>query len=294
MINELRAMAIFAKTVETGSFRGAAKLLDLSPSVISHHISLLEERLGVALLYRSTRKLSLTHEGEELFASASKIVEAAESGLDAIAGRSREPAGALSLTMPAFFTRNALTADIAAFARRYPRIALSINFSDVKQDIIGAGFDLAIRIGQPDDSALKCRRLFAMERVLVGASALVQGRTVKQPEELSSWDWLGVKMTKNSKLLTNSKGKQVLVAYEPRVVVDSIDALGQLAVAGLGLAAAPVFLVQQELADGRLLEPLPGWQVEALDVYAVWPANAPKAGLTARLLRFLAERQSAP
>ena len=93
MIDELRAIAVFAKTVEAGSFRAAARELSLSPSVVSHHVSQLEDKLGVALLYRSTRRLSLTHDGEKLFHHAKEMLASAENGFDAIAKRANEPTG---------------------------------------------------------------------------------------------------------------------------------------------------------------------------------------------------------
>src|ERR1700722_10596823 len=100
MLNELRLMAIFARTLELGSFRKAALELNLSPSVVSHHIAELEKRLGVALLYRSTRKLSATAEGKHLFESAKTMLLAAEQGIEAIRMSAHEPRGNLSLTIP--------------------------------------------------------------------------------------------------------------------------------------------------------------------------------------------------
>jgi DNA-binding transcriptional LysR family regulator len=101
MLDQLRPLAVFAKTVETGSFRAAASALELSPSVVSHHIAQLETRLGVALLYRSTRRLALTRVGERLFQSARVMLEAAETGLDSVSRQSRQPVGELRITAPA-------------------------------------------------------------------------------------------------------------------------------------------------------------------------------------------------
>ena len=288
MIDDLRAMAIFAKTVETGSFRAAADEFKLSPSVVSHHVSQLEDRLGVALLYRSTRRLSLTHDGERLLEAAKAILAAAEDGLNAIARRSAEPAGRLSITAPAFLSRGTLIEDIATFAHAFPKVALSINFSDVKQDLIRDGIDLAIRIGALQDSSLKCKKLFDVKRKLLASPEFVAGKKKpRRPEDLLEWDWIGVKMRPDNKILTHKKGEACKVDFTPRISVDSIDALCQLAIAGLGLATPPLFLVEQEIRAGRLIEPLPAWNVEALGVYAVWPPNAPREGLTFRFIRFL-------
>lgn len=288
MIDELRALAIFAKVVEAGSFRSAANELKLSPSVVSHHVAQLEERLGVALLYRSTRRLSLTYDGEKLFKSAEAMLSAAEKGLNSIAYNATEPTGKLSLTVPAMLTRSPLVRDIAAFAKTFPKVALSINFSDTQQDLIRESIDLAIRIGNLKDSALKSKRLFAMTRKLVAAPALMsEHKPPRLPQDLLKWDWIGLKMSPNTKTLINQKGKTYLIHFEPGIIVDSMDAVCQLAIAGLGLATPLAFLVAEDIHRGYLVEPLPEWHAKSLPVYAVWPPNASKESLTFRFIAFL-------
>lgn len=293
MINDLRALAIFAKVVESSSFRSAAVALNLSPSVVSHHIAQLEKRLGVALLYRSTRRLSLTNEGEQLFASAKKMLCAAEKGLNSIAYNAVEPTGKLHLTIPAMLTRSALMDTIAAFAKSFPNVAITINFSDIQQDLIQDSIDLAIRIGDLKDSTLKSKRLFTMKRKLVAAPTLLnKNKPPKIPKDLLKWDWIGLKMRPNSKKLINSKGKVCVLNFEPRIIVDSMDAVCQLAIAGLGIATPLASLVTDELNQGYLVELLPEWQVESLPVYALWPPNVSKESLAYRLIKFLEEHCS--
>jgi DNA-binding transcriptional LysR family regulator len=292
MIDELRALAIFAKVVEAGSFRSAANALKLSPSVVSHHVAQLEERLGVALLYRSTRRLSLTHEGEKLFMSAETMLSAAEKGLNSIAYHATEPAGKLNLTLPAMLTRSPLVGDIAAFAREFPKVALSISFTDKQQDLIREGIDLAIRIGNLKESGLKSKRFFIMTRKLVASPALIkEHKSPRWPQDLLKWDWIGLKMRANTKRLINQKGKTYVIDFEPRVIVDSIEAVCQLAIAGLGLATPPAFLVAEDIRQGYLVEPLPDWQAESIPVYFVWPSNASRESLTFRFIAFLEKRK---
>lgn len=292
MIDELRALAIFAKVVETGSFRAAANALKLSPSVVSHHVAQLEERLGIALLYRSTRRLSLTHDGKKLYVSAEAMLLAAEKGLNSIAYHAAEPTGKLILTLPAMLARSPLVSDIAEFAKTFPKVALSINVSDIQQDLIREGIDLAIRIGSLKDSTLKSKRIFTMKRKLIVAPTLLnQHKSPRQPQDLCKWDWIGLKMRSNTKTLVNQKGKTCLINFEPRVIVDSMDAACQLAIAGLGLATPPAFLVVEDIQRGYLVEPLPKWQVESLPVYIVWPPNASKESLTFRFIAFLEMRK---
>ncbi|QEL54487.1 LysR family transcriptional regulator [Chromobacterium paludis] len=288
MIDELRALAVFAKTVETGSFRAAARALRLSPSVVSHHVSQLEGKLGAALLYRSTRKLSLTPDGQALYQHAQAMLQAAESGLNALAGRAAEPAGSLSVTLPAFFARHPLVERLADFAQRHPKVELTLDFSDEKRDLIRDGIDLAIRIGELPDSALKSRRLLDMPRITVAAPSLLAERAAPQtPAALADWPWLGIRMRPNRKTLSLSAGETQTFAFQPRLTVNNIDAACRLAIAGCGLATPPAFLVEDDIAAGRLANVLPEWQVETLGVYAVWPANAARESLTLRLLDHL-------
>lgn len=292
MIDELRALAIFAKTVEAGSFRTVAKALKLSPSVVSHHISQLEQRLGTTLLYRSTRHLSLTQDGENLFLAAKAMVQAAENGLNTITHQSAEPQGKLTITVPGVLTRSTLLDDLALFAQTFPKIALSISFSDVQQDLIREGIDLAIRIGGLKSSTLKAKRLFDMKRKLVVAPSYLQHRKQpRKPEDLINWDWIGLKMRPFHKTLVNKSGKTFEIDFKPRIIVDSVEAVYQLALAGMGLATPPLFLVQAAIQQGLLVEPLNGWGVESLGVYAVWPPNVSKESLTFRLIDFLVCQQ---
>lgn len=171
------------------------------------------------------------------------IKRAAEKGLNSVAYRATEPTGQLSLTVPAMLARSPLVGDIAAFAKAFPKVALSISFSDIQQDLIREGIDLAIRIGDLKDSGLKSKRLFTMTRKLVGAPVLMSEHdSSRRPQDLLKWDWIGLKMRPNTKTLINQKGKTCLIEFEPRVIVDSMDAVRQLAISGLGLATPPAFL----------------------------------------------------
>lgn len=293
MIDELRALAIFATVVEEGSFRSASQTLKLSPSVVSHHVAQLEERLGVTLLYRSTRRLSLTHEGEQLFASAKAMISAAEQGFNSIAHQATEPSGKLTITIPALLTRSPLVKDIADFAIAFPKVSFSMSFTDIQQDIIKEGIDLAIRMGSLKDSALKSKKLFNMQRTLVAAPAIMTHQKLpKRPQDLMTWDWIGLKMRPHMKtLIHQTTGKSVDIDFKPRIIADSVDAVCQLAVAGCGLATPPTFLVAEQIKHHHLIEPLPAWRPDPIPVYALWPPNVSKESLPFKLIRFLEERK---
>jgi DNA-binding transcriptional LysR family regulator len=290
MLEHLRALAVFARVAELGSFRAAARALGLSPSVVSHHVAELERRLAIPLVHRSTRRLALTPDGQLLLVAAREMVDAATRGLDAVSGRSATPTGALRITVPAFLAETALARDLAAFASAYPKITLTVSFTDSPRDLLRDGLDLALRIGKREDSSHKTRSLGEMRRVLVGAPGYVADRAPRTPRDLAVCDHILLSSRPPELSLTSATARPVTIALAPRVSVDSAAAMRELAIAGVGLATVPEVLVRAELARGRLVEVLPAWQPAALPVYAIWPGSAQRAELTLRFLEFMAPR----
>lgn len=290
MIDQLKPIAIFQIVVDHGSFRSAAKALRMSPSVVSHHVSQLEQALGTALMYRSTRKLALTEEGKRLITHARNMVEAAETGLQEVSTRSEQPTGALNLTIPAVLSRSKLVDRIAQFTRKYPGVQLSMDFSDVRRDLIGDGFDIAIRMGWLSDSSHKARKLFEVKRSLVASKTYLNSKPEpKTIDELSTWDWLELAPVWNkAETFKHNDHKQVVLKPKARISVNDANALGRLSGQGAGLAVIPDFLAEPEIASGLLREVFPDWAAEPVGVYAVWPPNAPRDGLIKRFVDHLA------
>ena len=292
MLDELRLMAIFAKTLELGSFRRAAADLKLSPSVVSHHIAQLEKRLGVTLLYRSTRKLSATHEGMQLFRSAQSMLECASQGLSAMTYYSSEPSGTLKISAPAVLARSFLIGDLAAFSKQYPKIKLIVDFSDEAKDLIREGYDLAIRIGELEDSSMKSRKIFQIKRTLVINKASYENRKpIKKPEDLREHRWIGIHMLPNYRVFTHKDGTKKKIEFDPCITVDSVEAAFQLVKSGAGFSTPPSFLVEQEGSSSGLFQLLPQWSVQSLDTYILWHPNASETALASRFKNFLLERK---
>lgn len=289
MFDELRAISIFAKTVETGSFRACAKALRLSPSVVSHHIAHLEQKLGLTLLYRSTRKMSLTSEGERLYEASKKMLEAIELGLDSILPAQENPSGTLKVSMASILVRSGLMDKIAQFCQEHPHVKLHINFTDKIVDLIEERFDMGIRIGTLKESGLMAKKLFSFGRKLVCSPSFFEKQTKpKEPEDLNAWRWIGFEMLPLTRRFKNSAGKSVAVNYQANLMCDSVDAAYQLAIAGAGLSSPPDFLVEKDIKKGTLVEVLPEWQMEPLNVYAIWPQNLLKNNLASRFRNALA------
>jgi DNA-binding transcriptional LysR family regulator len=291
MIDKLRRMAIFASVVDQGTFRAAAQHLGFAPSRVSQAVSDLEKELGVTLLYRSTRRLSLTAEGQILYDKVTQMLQAAETGLDAINLISSQPAGELRVTAPAFITQTGIMDLFAEFSRDYPSVALKFNFSDRPRELIKEGFDVGIRAGWLKDSELMSRKIGEVNRLLVASPDVVADHTEPQhPDDLAEWNWVHFSMRPERAELYTEDGQSVSVACRHRIEVDSAHALYEFAVRGLGLTAIPETLARRGIEHGELVHVLPEWMVRPLEIYAIWPDRSRRESLTLIFARFLAER----
>jgi len=281
MLDQLRQVAILAKTIDHGSFRGAARELELSPSVVSHHISQLEEHLGVALLYRSTRKLALTGEGEQLLSSTQPLLEAVQSIFSELSSTASDPSGELRITAPSVFIQSPLTDQIASFSIKYPGIKLQLDFTDERGDLISGGHDIAIRAGLNKRSSATTKLLFSAPRLLLASTDYIKSRPkISRPEALKDWDWVELLPVRHIKpTFHKSKHKQVTLKPTAHIVANDAAAAYRLARAGAGLAILPGFLAEDDIAAGVVKQVLPTWQLQPIDVFAEWPSNAPRHGL---------------
>jgi len=290
MLNQLRQIAIFAKTVEHGSFRAAAKVLHLSPSVVSHHIAKLEEELGVALLYRSTRKLSLTSDGEALLVSAHAMIESAEDFFSVATNQSTQLIGELSVALPAVMQQSKVINRIGDFVNLHPNMTIKLDFSDSLSDLIRDGIDVAIRMGWLEDSGLKARKLYDVKRCVVGSAKYVQSKPNKiTVEEIESWDWIELSPVGFNNLFSFTHNPKRVFKPKAQIRVNSAFAMQQLVANDNGLAALPEFIIKDKLNSGEFIQILPDVDIPPLGVFAVWPANAPKGGMTSQFVEYLKE-----
>lgn len=288
MIDDLKALAIFAETVKQKSFRGASKHLNLSPSVVSYHITQLEKRIGTPLLYRSTRKISLTHQGSILYKHTTEMLNAAHEGLSKISSSSSEPFGKLSIRLPSVLMRSPINKKIAEFSIKHPGIEFHFSYSDVRQDLISNGIDLAVRVGEMEDSSLKSKKIGTIERRLTcSPDYLLKKGTPHHPKDLSDWEWIRLEMLPPRRKFT--KGRQTYeIKYNSHVCVDNVEAMTQFCMYGLGVATPPEYLVTKSIKEKILIELIPEWKVDSLNLFAVWPANASSNSNLRLLLNHLA------
>lgn len=286
MIDELKAMAIFAETIKRGSFRAAAKSLNLSPSVVSYQITHLEEKLGTALIYRSTRKLSLTAEGETLYKHALNMMDQAEKGISEVSGKD-EATGRLSVTLPLSMSSDIITKQLCEFGKANPGIEMHFLYDDTRIDLVAEGVDIAFSLGSLPDSRLNVKKLGEKGRTLVcSPDYYAKFPEPKTPDCLKDWNWIRHDMLPGSRTLIKD-GKKVELGLTGNVSANSAEAMAELAVGGLGLCTAANWLIDDYIKNGDLIHVLPDWQVEQLPFYAVWHGNISDGSNTRRLLNFL-------
>ena len=293
MINYLRHMAVFARVVDEGSFRAAARDLGLAPSRVSQTVSDLEKYVGVTLFYRTTRKLSLSSEGRRFYEYAADMIRNAEAGLNQLNALSLEPVGELKVSLPAFLESSPFTAAIAEFVCLYPKINISIIYSDQVVDILDEGLDLSIRVGWLEDSSMMSRKLGKSNRLLVATNEYVDKHpTPKHPSDLKDWDWIRFQIWPRTIEFAASREEEVFSLPEnSRITVNGAEALKFLARQSLGLTILPEHFVNNCIASGELVHVLPDWKLKPLGYYAVWPDKSRRENLTLLLVRFLAERE---
>ena len=281
---------MFSKVVAAGSLSAAGRELGLSPAMISRRLSGLEARLGVRLINRTTRSLRLTDEGASYYDTCARVLaEIEEANAAASAGRV-EPQGALKVAMPASFGHQHLAPLIPEFARRYPKVQLALSLSDRNVNVIGEGFDLAIRIAHLEDSSLAARRLAPNRRVVCASPAyLARHGTPRAPDELANHNCLTANDLVASWDYKGPDGKAGSVRVSGRYACDNWEVLREWALAGLGVALKSTWDVHRHLEDGSLVSVCPGYTFDSdVAIYAVYPHRRFLPAKTRVLIEFLA------
>lgn len=277
MFDQLAAMAVFVRVVEAGGFSAAARELGLSKSAVSKSVARLEDRLGLRLLNRTTRKLSLTEAGAAYHAGCRRMLAEAEAAERAVVLLAGAPRGTLKVNAPMSFGVARIAPLLPDFLRRYPEVELDMVFEDRATDLVEQGYDLAVRIGALPDSSLVARRLCPVRRLLVAAPDYLATRgTPARPEALAAHDCLLYHYLPSGDLwrFQGPEGEERSVKVSGRARLNNGEALLTACIAGLGVALMPSFLCAEALRDGRLRRLLPDWRDPAeLAVHAVFPAT---------------------
>jgi DNA-binding transcriptional LysR family regulator len=288
-MQDLNDMLYFAEVVERGGFAAAGRALGLPKSRLSRRVAALEAQLGVRLLQRTTRKLSLTEVGEAYLRHCQALRESAQAAADTVAQVQTEPRGTLRVACPVTLAQTMLAELMPDFLARHPLVRVEMLVSNRVVDLVEEGVDVALRVRTTldDSGSLVIKRLGDDAPVLVASPALLarQG-TPATLEELGRLDSMAMSTTdgRASVRLTGPDGRETTVQHTPRYVADDLLTLHVAALAGTGMCWLPSYMCEDDLRQGRLVRLLPDWQPPRGIVHAVFPS---RRGLTPAVRRFL-------
>lgn len=295
-MQDLNDLYYFAQVVEHGGFAAAGRAIGVPKSKLSRRVGLLEERLGVRLIQRSSRRFAVTEIGREYQARCLAMLVEAEAAEQVIAQARAEPRGIVRLSCPVALVSFQFGALLARFLAENPGVELHLESTNRRVDIIAEGFDVAIRVRFPplEPSELLMRRLDESTQCLVAGPALV-ARPLASPADLAglpSLD-LGPAHREHAWCLDHADGRTARVPFRPRLVTDDMAALREAALAAVGVAQLPTMMVWQDLATGRLVPVLPDWRPRSGIVHAVFPSRRGLLPSVRALLDFLARECAA-
>jgi DNA-binding transcriptional LysR family regulator len=295
-MDRFQEMKVFAAVVEAGSFTRATEVLGMSKAAVSRYVGELEERLGLRLLHRTTRKLSPTTEGDIFYARCRELLDNLDEAEAEITSRSGEATGLLKVNVPVTFGLMHLAPLWPAFLARHPKLAIDITLSDRVADLVEEGFDAAVRIGQLSASTLISRKLASTRMVLCASPEYLQRRGApSRPDELLQHDVISYSLFSSGENWTfTGPDGEVSVKVAPRVRTNSGDTCRAAALQHQGIILQPTFIVGADLAQGLLREIMPGYRSAELGIHAVYPSRkfvSPKVRL---LIDFLVEAFAEP
>jgi DNA-binding transcriptional LysR family regulator len=286
-----RALEIFAAVAEHGSFSAAGRQLGLTPSAVSRAVDRIEERLGVRLLLRTTRALSLTAEGHSYLCAARRILTDLDDAEQAIADQGA-PRGRLRVSASLSHGRLCVVPLLGEFAARYPHILVDINLTDAVVDIAAGEADVGVRFGPLADSPLTARKLGESRRVIVASPDYLARHSAPQtPEDLHNHNCLSFNFRRAEPVWPFRKdGEDYALNVHGNIEANNGETLGQLAAAGIGIARVGAFSVAAEIADGRLIALLEDYNPgDVEEIHAVFVGGANMPARVRAFVDFLAE-----
>jgi DNA-binding transcriptional LysR family regulator len=296
-MQDLNDLHLFVQAVDHGGFAAAARALGLQKSKVSRRIGLLEDRLGVRLIQRSTRRFSVTEIGQEYYRRCVAMLIEAEAAQTLIDQSRAAPRGIVRLSCPTGLIAFQFGELFAQFMARYPDVELHVESTNRRVDVIGEGFDLALRVRPPPltESQLVMRRFDERTVRIVASPELLRAHTVALPADLSQLPSLdfGPASGEHRWRLTHSDGSVAEVRHTPRLITDDMAALRHAALAGVGAVRLPTLVVWDDLQSGKLVTVLPDWRPSREIVHAVFPSRRGLLPSVRALLDFLGEECAA-
>lgn len=275
-VDRIELMQTFVRIVETGSLSAAAEQLKTSQPTVSRRLQTLERSLGLRLLQRSTHVMKLTGDGERCYAHAKELLDNWKAMEADLRGTQDEPEGMLRVLVPHAFGQEQLIDLLSDYLARYPHVSVDWLLHDRRPDFIAEGIDCAIQVGDIDNPSLVALRLFDVPRIVVASSALVEGKLLPHPQDLHDLPWLALRTYyRDEVVLMQREGKGNAKTHRfpirPRMSTDSLYALRNAALRGLGVGVVSAWLVAEDIAAGRLVNLVPDWRAAPLPVSLVYP-----------------------
>ncbi len=295
-MDRLDAMQLFMRVAELASFSAVAQQLGVARSVVTRRIAALEAHLGVKLLARSTRKLSLTSEGAAYLERCRVILNLVDVAEADIAHEHSRPRGRIRISLPLSFGLKRLTPVLVDFGRQFPEVELELDYTDRRINLIEEGFDLSVRVTARLDPGDIVRRLTSIRLHAVAAPGyLAEHGTPTKPQDLPNHECLGYTArgeTQSWHFMVDGRPEQVHVRC--RIAANNGDALMAAAAAGLGITVQPDFIADDYLTDGRVERILEHYQPLPMGVYAVLPSNRHVPHRVRVLVDYLANQLLSP
>lgn len=294
-LQDLNDLYFFARVVEHGGLAPAGRALGVPKSRLSRRLALLEERLGVRLIQRSTRRFSVTEIGRVYYTHCKAMLVEAEAAHEAIERTRGDPCGVVRVTCPVALLDTRVGAMLAAFMARNPRVEVHLDATNRRVDVVSEAVDVAIRVRPPplEDSDLVVRVLGDRSQGLFASPGLLaSSRAPQVPADLSRFPSLGLGVPQSEQVwrLFGPDGTEGVIRHAPRLITRGMFALRAAAVAGVGIVQLPIMMVCDELARGELVRLLPDWAPRREIIHAVFPTRRGLLPSVRALLDFLADR----
>ena len=293
-MDRLAAMQTFVKVIETGSFSAAARQLRLGQPAVSKTVAQLEERLGLPLLLRSSRRLSATEAGQIFYDHAKVTIAQAEEAELAARGAGAGLTGRLRVSAGVTFARLKIVPKLGSFLARHPKLEIELILDDRNVDLVGEGIDVALRLGVLTDSALAARKIAVVGRRVVGTPAyFARAGVPEMPADLSAHEAIIYSQRGGGSAWTFAKdGAEQSVVLSGRIRSTAVEAVREAVLADLGLAVASDAMLGAELESGAVREVLADWRLPSIDVWAVFPTGR-RASAKARAFASFVEQELA-
>lgn len=291
-MGQLEDMAMFVRIVEAGSITKAAEQLNIAKSAVSRRLKELETRLGSQLISRTTRQSNLTQAGEQYYQRVSNILNEVDALNEASSGAPTRIEGTLKMTAPLSFGLLHLKDVIDEYANQHPNLNFELDFSDRYTDLVEEGFELAIRIGEMQDSSYQAKRLSLIRHTLCASPEYLDKMgTPKTVEDLADHEFLQYSLSKSSTIeLIDEQGKRHQVEMNSKIKINNGDFMREMAVKGHGIIFLPTFIAYQAVASGELMPILQQYELPTLTAYAVYPKNRFLSQRCRYFIDFIAER----